>query len=110
MPLVNTIAGDIELKAGNRVAARRHLTSAAQPAGELPDASAIQARSSLGELDALDGRIEPGYATARSALDQARAMGRLSLIARCESTLARIEALRQLAQAGQAVRIAAPVR
>lgn len=95
VPLVNTIAGEIELKAGNRAAARRHLTRAAQPAGELPDASAIQARSSLGELDALDGRIAQGYATARSALEQARAMGRRSLIVRCEAAVARIEALRK---------------
>jgi len=96
LPVLETAMGELAYESGQRPVARTHfLKSAALWTDSFPDAASVEARAFLGAIDAMDGRVEPGIAQLRTALDRATKMARLSLQARCNIFLAQIAITRQ---------------
>jgi tetratricopeptide (TPR) repeat protein len=92
-PLLHTALGTVAYEAGRTAEARTHFrTAAALTDGDLdPDAATLEARASLGLLDALEGRAAAGRAAVAASLAQAQKMGRYSVEARLRIYLARID-------------------
>jgi tetratricopeptide (TPR) repeat protein len=107
-PLLHTVLGALEYEMGDSSNARRHFRDAAAlDQGDLPDpdGASVEARASLGLLDALEGRPRVGRAAVSASLAQARKMGRYSLEARLRIYLARIDVgLRRFDDAMEALR------
>jgi tetratricopeptide (TPR) repeat protein len=92
-PLLHTALGAVAYETGRSNDARRHFGNAVNfPQGDPdPDGASIEARASLGLLDALEGRAAAGRGIVAASLVDARKMGRYSLEARLRIYLARID-------------------
>ena len=92
-PLLHTALGAVAYETGRSSDARRHFGDAVGfPQGDPdPDGASIEARASLGLLDALEGRAAAGRAIVAASLADAQKLGRYSLEARLRIYLARID-------------------
>ena len=90
-PLLQTVQGELAYERGDLREARARFAGAASLWRDaLPDAASVEARASLGLLDALEGRIDAGRMHLQASLEQARKMRRVALEARCRVYLARL--------------------
>lgn len=92
LPVLLSALGTLAYESGRRAEARTHFGKAAALwTDDLPDPASVEARASLGLLDALDGAPARARTAVQSSLEQAQKTGPFSLEARCRVYLARIE-------------------
>jgi tetratricopeptide (TPR) repeat protein len=96
LPLLELVLGETAYESGYLKEARAHFAEAAAlGTDDLPAAASVEARANLGLMDALEGKWASGVTEVRTALEQARRMGRFALESRCRMYAARIEIVRQ---------------
>jgi tetratricopeptide (TPR) repeat protein len=89
-PLLRLAQGELAYETGKTAEARMLFAEAAGAwTDDQPEGAAVEARAYLGLLDALHGDSQRGAAEIRSAIEQARKMGRVTLVLRCQLFLAR---------------------
>jgi tetratricopeptide (TPR) repeat protein len=105
LPALHLVMGELAYEMGQQGEARMHFEQgSAGWVDTLVDASSVEARASIGILDARLGRREQGRMAIQSSLEQARKMGQFALEIKCRLYLVRIllsekkfgEALRHL--------------
>lgn len=94
LPLLYLSQAEVAHEVGRTPEARQYFQQAsALWVDDFPDPASVEARCSLGAIDAIKGRAQAALTALRASREQARRMGRAALEARCVVRLAQVEAL-----------------